>query len=84
MPLFESTQEAAQFLGWCTLLNIGLLAFSTVMLIAMRDPVARFHGRLFQLDPTDLQQAYFRYLANYKLLTLVFNVIPYIALKLIG
>ena len=84
MPTFESTQAAAEFIGWCALLNIGLLSLSTVMLIAMRDRIANFHGRLFRLDPSELQQAYFRYLANYKMLTLVFNVVPYIALKLVG
>ena len=84
MPMFQSSQAAAEFLGWCTLLNVSLLALSTVTLLAMRERVARFHGRLFQLDANQLQQAYFRYLANYKILTLVFNLVPYIALKVIG
>ncbi|MDG2224605.1 MAG: hypothetical protein P8L85_24700 [Rubripirellula sp.] len=84
MPLFETNQDAAEFLGWCVILNIGLLTFSTAAVIAMRDKIADLHGRLFGLEPAELKPAYFRYLANYKLLAIVFNVVPYVALKLCG
>ncbi|MEE2936213.1 MAG: hypothetical protein VYA84_09480 [Planctomycetota bacterium] len=84
MSIFETNQDAAEFLGWCTIFNIVLMTFSMVILITMRDRIAAIHGRLFDLEPLHLKGAYFRYLANYKLLTLVFNAIPYVALKLCG
>lgn len=84
MPLFETTQQAAQFLGWCTILNMGMLIFATIMIVALREPVSRFHGRLFQMEADQLQLTYFNYLGNYKLLTLVFNLMPYVALKIVG
>ena len=82
MPFLETKQAAAEFLGWCTILNIGLMTFSMIALITMRDRIAKIHGRLFDLEPDQIKPAYFRYLANYKLLTLVFNLIPYFAIKL--
>ncbi len=39
---------------------------------------------MFGLDEKDLNRAYFQYLAQFKILIIVFNVTPYIALKLMG
>ncbi len=36
------------------------------------------------MEEADLSKAYFQYLAQYKIATLVFNVAPYIALKIMG
>ena len=76
-------QTVLAMLGWCTLINIAMLTLSTVMLCACRGAISRFHARLFQLDETDLQRIYFQYLGGYKLITLTFNVVPYLALKLL-
>lgn len=73
-----------EFLGWCSLINIGLLMFSTIMLIAMRDTVTGIHRSLFRIDEEALHQAYFRYLANYKIAVIVFNIVPYLALCIMG
>lgn len=68
--------------GWMTVLNIGFLAITTVMLLAMQDWVAGVHARMFKMQEADVRRAYFDYLAKYKTLTLVFAVVPYLALKL--
>ena len=44
--------------------------------------LAAVHQKWFGLSELDLQREYFRYLANYKILTLVFNLVPYLALRL--
>ena len=78
------TQETlTAFFGWMAILNIGFLLLTTLMLITARDWVANIHGRMFALDPRQLHEIYFRYLAHYKILTLVFAVAPWLALKLI-
>lgn len=71
------------FFGWMAILNIGFLLVTTLALITARDWVASIHGRMFALDPRQLHEIYFRYLANYKILTLIFAVTPWLALKLI-
>ena len=76
--------EIASFLGWCTVLNGGLLLFSTVMLISAREPIVKLHSRMFAIDPTELPKAYIRYLGQYKALIIVFNLIPYLALRIMG
>jgi hypothetical protein len=49
--------------------------------VARRFP-RRVHGSWFDLSEDFLNQAYFQFLANYKLLILLFNVVPYFALQL--
>lgn len=68
--------------GWMTVLNIGVLIFSTMMVLALQNWIADVHGRMFQMERADIKRAYFRYLANYKILTLVFCLVPWLALKL--
>lgn len=72
----------AAVFGWMTVLNIALLLFTTVMILTLQDWIAGVHSRLFGMDPAQVKTAYFRYLAQYKLMTLVFCLIPWLALKL--
>ena len=80
----NSTEALRQLLGWSTVLNIGILLFSTVMLISMRGMISRIHGKMFGLDETDVSRAYFQYLAHYKIAIIVFNLVPYLALVIIA
>ena len=79
-----TTETLRIFLGWCSVINIGLLMFSSIFVIALRGAASRIHGKMFNLDEKHLSQAYFQYLAQYKLAIIVFNVVPYFALRIIG
>ena len=68
--------------GWMTVLNFAFLGITTLMIMGLQDRIAEIHGRMFQMQPAEVRKAYFRYLANYKILTLVFCLMPWIALKL--
>ncbi|MEP3428733.1 MAG: DUF6868 family protein [Roseibium sp.] len=72
------------FLAWCTLINIALLLFSTVCLYAFSEQVRKIHSKLFDIDENKLPGIYFKYLAAYKILIIVFNLVPYIALRIIA
>lgn len=71
-----------EFLGWCTLINIGLLAVSSLALITMRRFIAPLHAKMFGLNENQITDHYFRYLAQFKVLVIVFNLVPWIALSL--
>jgi len=70
-----------EFLGWACVLNIGILLFTTVSIIALRGVISQIHGQLFGMTEQDLGRAYFQYLAQYKIAILVLNLVPYMALK---
>ena len=72
------------FLGWCSIINISILFLSTVALGLVRKPVARIHSKIFGVSESDLPSAYMQYLGNYKIMIIVFNLVPYIAIKIIS
>ena len=73
-----------EFLGWCSIINIGILIFTAILLIVFNDAILNIHSKIFNLNKEYLQQAYFKYLAQYKIIIIVFNIIPYFALKIIS
>lgn len=70
------------FFGWLAVLNIGILAAAAIGMLAMRKMAVGIHVRMFDLDETTVNAVYFRWLANYKLATLLFAVTPYLALRI--
>ncbi|MGI9370835.1 MAG: DUF6868 family protein [Ruegeria sp.] len=78
------TQEIlTAFFGWMTVLNFAVLLFSGIMIVTMQDWIAGIHGKMFQMEQAEVKKAYFKYLANYKILTIIFCLMPWVALKLV-
>jgi hypothetical protein len=76
--------QVTEFLGWASIINIGFLLVATICLILMKDFATSIHSQLFNIDKKELPAIYFNYLANYKILSLVLCVVPYVSLKLMG
>ena len=79
-----SLETLRAFFGWCAVINGGMLALASLVLMAMRGTISSIHARMSGLDETDLARAYFQYLAHYKIAFLVLNLVPYIALVIIS
>ncbi len=73
-----------ELLGWVSILNIGMLLFAGFVMIIMRSFVIGVHSKLFSVPEEELPIIYFKYLANYQTLTLIFAIAPYIALKIMA
>ena len=69
------------FLGWCTFINIALMCFAFLMLIMMKGLAMKIHMSMFPISEADLARVYFQYFAQFKLLVLIFNLTPWLALK---
>ncbi len=78
----DSTQTVREVLGWCTILNMAMLMFASILLVALGGPIKKIHERMFGLREEDLSRAYFQYLAQYKIAIFVFNLAPYVAIRL--
>jgi len=72
------------FLGWCLVINIGLLTFSALMVMIFREQISELHASIFHLNKEDVFRAYFQYLAQFKILIIVFNIVPYFALSIMN
>jgi hypothetical protein len=77
-------ESLTEFLGWASVINIGILVFSTLAVITVRASITEIHSKIFGLDEKDLGRAYFQYLAQFKIAIIVLNIAPYIALKIMA
>ncbi len=71
-----------EFLGWCTVINLGVLFFGVIKVLSIRDWASKVHAKMFQVDEASVRQAYFLYFVYYKIAIIVFNLVPYIALSI--
>ena len=78
----SSMETLTAFFGWCTAINFGMLLVASIMLAFMRSGMSTIHGKMFELSEGDLSRAYFQYLAQYKIAIFVFNLVPYVALRI--
>ena len=72
-----------EFFGWCSIINIGILFLSALMVIVFRETLLRIHSKMYNLDDEILLKIYIQYLALYKILIIIFSIVPYFALKIL-
>jgi len=72
------------FFMWCTLINGALLVCSFVFCSIAGDWIYRQHGRWFPIGREAFNVAIYSFIGLYKIFFLVFNLIPYLALLIIG
>lgn len=77
-----SFELLTSFLGWCSLINICLLALSTFLIRVFMEPISSIHSKMFAVEKSQLPMTYFWYLAYYKIVILVFNLVPYTVLRI--
>ena len=75
-------QPMTAFFGWCAVINIGLLLFTAIWLIVFRDFTKSIHSATLGVDQDSLDVIYFQFMGNLKIAVIVFNVVPYLALKM--
>ena len=76
-------QKLTAFFMWCTIINGALLILTTLIGIIGLDLVHSIHGELFQIPRDTLNVVYYSFLGLYKIVWLVFNAVPYVALLII-
>ncbi|MGJ8686474.1 MAG: DUF6868 family protein [Spongiibacteraceae bacterium] len=80
----ENIATITTFLGWCGVINMGVLTYATVMILFFNSPVKKLQSKMLKVSPDRLDEMYFNFLGNYKLAIFVFNLAPYFALKIMA
>ena len=71
------------FLLWSLVVNAGIYVISLVGVLSVRPFVCKIHMKLFGVSEDTANTVMYQYLAIYKLLLIVFNLVPWIAISLI-
>jgi hypothetical protein len=69
------------FLGWCTVINLGLLLYWILALVFAHDWVFGAHTWLFEISKESFDEINYAMMGYYKLAVLLFNVTPYLVLR---
>ena len=79
-----SIQDLTEFFKWWTIISGCVYVFSVVMILLFREMAFRMHAKMFGITREAFNIAVYSYVALFKLVFIVFNLIPYLALELIG
>ena len=77
-------QTLTSFFMWCTVLNGALLIIWTTTLVLAPDLVYRTQSRWFPIPRETFDLVIYSFLGLFKIVFLVFNLVPYIALLIVG
>ena len=69
---------------WCFVINMGLLLWWFLVFTLAHDLMYRFHGKWFKLSVGTFDAIHYAGMAFFKLFIILFNVVPYIALLIVG
>ena len=75
-----------EFFKWCFILNYSLMCFSVLIVYLFEDSFFRIHTKLgfYSGNKDNYKSLIFTYFGNWKILVIVFNLIPWIALRIIS
>lgn len=77
----ELTREV---LGWCAIINIGILIWWSCFIMFAGDFCFRMHSKLFHMTREQFFGIHYAGIMGFKLLVFALNVVPYVALKIVG
>jgi hypothetical protein len=77
-------QTVQQFFMWCTIINAALLVFSFLMCASAGGWIYRMHSKCFPMSRETFNVAVYSFLGVYKMFFVALNLVPYLALLIIG
>ena len=70
-------------LGWCCIINIGLLLWWFLFLVFAHGWVHQIHGKWFKLSLETFDTIHYAGMAFFKICIFLFNIVPYLALLIV-
>ena len=77
-------QTLTTFFMWCTIINGVLLLLSITLFMLVPDLVYRTQSLWFPIPRETFNVVYYSFIGLFKIVFLVFNAVPYIALLIAG
>ena len=77
-------QKLTSFFMWCTVINGGLLVFSIAGCVLAPDFGYNLQSSWFGIPRETVNVMVYGFLGAFKILWLIFNVVPYIALQIVS
>jgi hypothetical protein len=78
-----SIETLRSSLLWCAIINYGVLLVWFLFFIGAHDWMYLLHGRWFRLSVEQFDSLHYAGMAVYKIGILLFNLVPYVALRIV-
>ncbi|MEA3188734.1 MAG: hypothetical protein QOD99_2564 [Chthoniobacter sp.] len=69
-------------LGWCTIINLGILYLWFGVFVFAHDRLFRLHGRWFKIPVEKFDEIHYGNMARFKIGIILLNLVPYFALRI--
>ncbi len=77
-------QTLTTFFMWCSIINGGILALWTISFMFAPDLIYRLQNKWFPIPRETFSAIFYALIGLFKILFLVFNLVPYLALLVMG
>jgi len=77
-------QTLTTFFMWCTIMNGALLVLWTTVCKLVPDLVYRTQSKWFPIPRETFNVVIYSFLGLFKIVFLAFNIVPYVALLIVG
>ena len=77
-------QTLTAFFMWCTIINGAMLVVSFLFCACAGDWVYRMQSKWFPISREAFNVAIYSFIGLFKIVVIVFNVVPYVALLIVG
>ncbi len=79
-----TVEMMSAFLGWCTIINAGILIWWFLFFSLAHDFTYRWHRKIFNVSVETFEAIHYGGMAVFKFGVILFNLAPYLALKIVG
>jgi hypothetical protein len=79
-----SIEVMRRFLLWCTVINYGILLVWFLFFAFAHDGIQRIHGRWFRLPSDQFDAVHYSGMAIFKIGIMLFNLVPFVVLCIVG
>jgi len=70
--------------AWCTAINLGLFIWWFLFFVWAHDWMYRLHARWFKITVEKFDALHYAGMALFKMAILLFNLVPYLAMRIVG
>ena len=70
--------------AWCLVMNYGLMLLWLVIFTFAHDWIYKMHSKWWKITPESFNAINYGGLGIYKMIVIVFNLFPYLAMHIVG
>ena len=78
-----SSEAVRDALLWCTVMNVGLLAVWSILCLLPHEWIYRLTSKCFRITEEQFDAINFGGIVFYKVSIFLFNLVPYVALRIV-